>query len=114
MMLPYHNDARTTAISTSGDFGWRRNRAGISDSAGFRSTEVGRDSEKTQQGGDRQIVHMRGVENLAFDLLRPCAYRLFVCPVEEQFLVRPWPAAELFPERGKPMLRDQDQGAGYA
>ncbi len=61
-----------------------------------------------------QIVHVRGVENLAPDLIRPRANRLLVRPVEEQFLVGPRPSAELFPERGKTMLRDQDQGTGDA
>ena len=79
--------------------------------AGFRLVEIGRDSEETQQRSNRQIVHIRGVQNLALDLIGPRANRLLMGPVEEQFLVGPRPSAELFPERGKPMLRDQDQGA---
>jgi len=58
-----------------------------------------------------QIVHVRGVENLAPDLIRPRANRLLVRPVEEQFLVGPRPSAEVFLKRGKPMLRDQYQSA---
>ena len=75
------------------------------------SIQFGRDSEETQQGSDLQVVHVRGVENLALDLIRPCAYRFLARPVEEQFLVRSRPSAELFLERGKPMLCDEDQGA---
>lgn len=58
-----------------------------------------------------QIVHFRRVENLPLDLIRPRAHWLRAGSVEEQFLVRPRPSPKLFPERSKPMLRDQDQGA---
>ena len=69
------------------------------------------DSEETQQRSDLQIVHFRGVENLALDLIRSRAHWLRAGSVEEQFLVRSGPSAEFFLERGKSMLRDQDQGA---
>ncbi len=68
-------------------------------------------SEETQQRSYLQIVHFRGVENLALDLIRLCAHWLRARSVEEQFLVRPGPSAEFFLERGKSMLGDQDQGA---
>jgi hypothetical protein len=86
---------------------------GVYSRRAFRSVEVGRDSEKTQQRSDLQIVHVCRVQNLAPDLIRSCAHWLRARPVEEQFLVRPRPSAELFLERGKSMLRDQDQGARY-
>ena len=56
-------------------------------------------------------MHIGRVENLALDLLRARAHRLGACSVEEQFLVRSRPSPEFFFERGKSMLRDQDQGA---
>ena len=68
-------------------------------------------SEETQQRSYLQIVHFRGVENLALDLIRSRAHWLRARSVEEQFLVRPGPSAEFFLKRGKSMLRDQDQGA---
>ena len=57
-----------------------------------------------------QIVHFRRIQNLAL-LIRPCAHWLRARSVEEQFLVRTRPSPELFLERGKSMLRYQDQGA---
>jgi len=58
-----------------------------------------------------QIVHFRGVENLALDLIRSRPHWYRARSVEEQFLVRPGPSAEFFLKRDKSMLRDQDQGA---
>ena len=79
--------------------------------AACRSIRLGRDPEKIQQRSDLQIVHFRSVDNLAPDLFRPRAHRLRTRPVEEQFFVRPGPSPELFLERGKSILCDQDQGA---
>ena len=109
MIAPYHNDARATAISTCDDS--RRVRAGTSGRAGFRSIEIARDSEETQERRDFQIVHFRRVENLPPDLIRTRAHRFRASPVEEQFLVRSRPSPEFFFERHKPMLRDQHQRA---
>ena len=61
-----------------------------------------------------QIVHIGRVQNLALDLIGARAHRLGAVSVEEQFLVRPRPSPEFFFERGKSMLRDQDQGAREA
>jgi hypothetical protein len=59
-------------------------------------------------------VHIGRVENLALDLIRARAHWLRAGSVEEQFLVRSRPSPEFFFERGKSMLRDQDQGAREA
>ena len=69
------------------------------------------DFEETQQRSNLQIVHFCGVENLALDLIRSRSHWLRAGSVEEQFLVRTGPSAEFFLERGKSMLRDQNQGA---
>ena len=56
-------------------------------------------------------MHFRRVENLALNLIWPRTHWHRARSVEEQFLVRPRPSPELFFERDKSMLRDQDQGA---